>query len=220
MSNKHSAVRYGRPARRSYRPRRPHRAHRRKTSRRAGHPASRTGMSNKHSAVGCGRRARRSRRPTRRPLRPTARGSPDSPSRPWKPNRPQRRKATRRAGYPASRTGVSNKHSAVRYGRRDRRLYRPRRPRRAQRRRATRRTGHPASRTGMSNKHSAVGYAHRARPRPPPAAGQARRNAAFSDSGARACSTASMLAPMTAAFSAATDCTIDRYSVARGVERV
>ncbi len=49
---------------------------------------------------------------------------------------------------------------------------------------------------------------------------QARRNAAFSDSGARACSTASMLAPMTAAFSAATDCTIERYSVASGVERV
>ncbi len=53
-----------------------------------------------------------------------------------------------------------------------------------------------------------------------PGAGQARRNAAFSDSGARACSTASMLAPITAAFSAATDCTIERYSVARGVERV
>ncbi|SDC95554.1 hypothetical protein SAMN05216418_3371 [Microbacterium enclense] len=49
---------------------------------------------------------------------------------------------------------------------------------------------------------------------------QARRNAAFSDSGASACSTASMLAPMTAAFSAAADCTIDRYSVASGVERV
>lgn len=51
-------------------------------------------------------------------------------------------------------------------------------------------------------------------------AGQARRKAAFSDSGARACSTASMLAPITAAFSAATDCTIERYSVASGVERV
>lgn len=49
---------------------------------------------------------------------------------------------------------------------------------------------------------------------------QARRNAAFSDSGASACSTASMLAPMTAAFSAAADCTIERYSVASGVERV
>jgi len=110
--------------------------------------------------------------------------------------RAQRRGDSRRAGRAASRTGVSPQRPAVARGRaHDSCDLAPRRPRTGIRRPIRR------SRAGAG-------------------VGQARRNAAFNDSGARACSTASMLAPMTAAFSAATDCTIERYSVASGVERV